>query len=262
MTALAALQQAFQSYVLGGDTDIATRIAGAPDVDPHRRLRIYFDAYRLRLVEVLAGDYEALQAVMGAEAFRAACLTYVETTPSIYRNVRWYGAGLPEFLRQTPTWSENVVLHEVASFEWTLTLAFDAPDTTVIRFDDLAAVPPDAWPELSFVLHPSLNLIQLRSNAPAMRKAVDAGEPLPEPNVLDEPRPWLVWRKELTACFRSLSEHEAWAINAAKNRATFTALCEGLCEWFAPEEAAPQAAGLLRQWVDDELISGLAEAPQ
>jgi hypothetical protein len=257
MRTLAALQQAFQSYVLRGEPDVAERIGGGERVDPQRRLRIYFDAYRLRLVEALATDYEALRALLGDEAFTAACRAYVEATPSVFRNVRWYGGGLPEFLRVTQPWSRDPTVYEVALFEWTLTLAFDAADAAVVRFEDLAGVPPVDWPALAFVLHPSVQIIELRTNAPAMRKATDAGDQLPEATMADDPRPWLVWRKELTANFRSLGEPESWALAAVRDGANFTALCEGLCGWFSPEEAATQAAGLLRQWVDGELISDL-----
>jgi hypothetical protein len=257
MSALAHLQQTFQGYVLREEAGLVERIAGGENVNPQRRLQIYFDAYRLRLVEALATDYEALRALMGDKAFGAACHAYVEATPSLFRNVRWYGGGLPEFLRVTRPWAEQPILHEVAAFEWTLTLAFDAPDAPVVRFEELARMPQQAWPVLGFVLHPSVHFLELRTNAPSLRKATDAGDPLPEAVVADDTKTWLIWRKALTTYFRSLSESESWALAAVREGANFTALCEGLCRWFSPDEAAPQAATLLRQWVDDELISDL-----
>jgi hypothetical protein len=119
-------------------------------------------------------------------------------------------------------------------------------------------MPQHAWPVLGFVLHPSAHLLELRCNAPSLRKAADAGDPLPEAVVGDKTKTWLIWRKELTAYFRSLSESESWGLKAVREGANFTALCEGLCRWFSPDDAALQAATLLRQWVDDELISDLA----
>ncbi|HTS54420.1 MAG TPA: DNA-binding domain-containing protein [Burkholderiales bacterium] len=257
MSPLANLQRTFQGYVLRGEPDVLDRITGGERVDPRQRLRIYFDAYRLRLVEALATDYEALRALMGDERFKTVCNAYVEATASVLRNVRWYGAGLPEFLRTTSPWSQQIILHELALFEWTLTLAFDAADHSAVRFEDLASVPQETWPALGFVLHPSVHLLELRTNAPALRKATDTGEALPEAVLASDSKTWLVWRKELTACFRSLSEPESWALTAVRGAADFTALCEGLCRWFSAEEAAPHAAALLRQWVDDELICGL-----
>ena len=255
---LAELQHGFQNYVLRGEPDVIACIAGAEGVDPRQRLRIYFDAYRLRLIEALAADYEALQKLLGSEQFSDACRSYVEATPSLFRNVRWYGAGLAEFLRTTAPWAQQPVLHELALFEWTLTLTFDAADYTPVRFEDLADLSPSVWPEMRFVLHPSAHLIALRSNAPALRKAADAGEPLPGAILADSTRPWLLWRKELTPRFRSLSEPESWALTAVKDGATFAALCEGLCRWSAAEQAPSDAATLLRRWVEDELIRQIA----
>lgn len=257
MTSLTDLQQAFQGYVLSGEPGLVDRIAGGDRVDPQQRIGIYFDAYRMRLVEVLATDYEALHALMGDEQFKSACRAYVEATPSPFRNVRWYGAALSEYLRVTQPWANQLILHEVALFEWTLTLAFDAADVAPVRFEDLASLPQQTWPALGFVPHPSAHWLDLRSNAPALRKASDAGEPLPEVLLAQDTRTWLIWRKQLTVYFRSLSEQESWALAAVRDGANFTALCEGLCRWFSPEEAASQAASLLRQWVDDELISDL-----
>jgi hypothetical protein len=257
MKALPELQREFQAYVLRGEGPIAQRIAGADKIDPARRLRIYYDAYRLRLAEALATDYEALRRFLGDEGFNAACRAYVEARHSEHRNVRWYGSELPEFLRITPPWSDDPLPCELALFEWTLTLAFDAADDPVVCFGDLAGLPQQAWPVLGLVLHPSVKLIDLRSNAPAMRKATDAGEALPAPSIDDQARTWAIWRKDLTPCFRSLGTPEAWALAAVRDGARFTALCEGLCGWYAPEEAARQAAQFLRQWVDDELIRGV-----
>jgi hypothetical protein len=127
-----------------------------------------------------------------------------------------------------------------------------------VSFDQLAALPGEQWPTVTLVLHPCVNLISLRTNAPAFRKASDAGEMLPEATLTEVPVSWLIWRRDYTACFRSLSEPEAWALRAVQEGAPFSVLCEGMCEWFEPEKAAPHAAGFLRQWVDDEVISGVS----
>ena len=134
MTALADLQHGFQRYLLRGEPGVIARIGGAEGIDLQRRMRIYFDAYRLRLVEALATDYEALRALLGREQFNDACCAYVEATPSLFRNVRWYGGGLAEFLRTTPPWAHQPVAYELALFEWTLTLAFDAAELPTARF--------------------------------------------------------------------------------------------------------------------------------
>src|SRR5262249_35445799 len=138
MSTLAELQQAFQGYLLRKAPALIDHFVATTNADPEKRLRVYFDAYRLRLVEALATDYEALRALLGVQTFTAACRAYIDVTPSEFRNLRWYGGGFPEYLRINSPWRKRRILHELAVFEWTLTLAFDAPDATAIRFEDLA----------------------------------------------------------------------------------------------------------------------------
>jgi hypothetical protein len=254
---LTALQRAFQDYILFGADGIAERIEPGRLGNHQRRLAIYRDGYRLRLVEALGTDFDALVATIGKQAFGDARRAYIEATPSVFRNVRWYGAGLATFLRNQPPWREQPWLADIAHFEWTLTLAFDAADAPHVRFEDLAALPADAWGELGLRLHPSVQMIELRANAAAIRMAVENATPPPEPELAADAVTWLVWRKDLSPHFRSLSEPEAATLRAAAEGSSFPALCAGLCEWFAPEEVAGVAAGWLRSWVDEQLIMEL-----
>jgi hypothetical protein len=193
---------------------------------------------------------------MGETSLRAALGAYVEAHPSVHRNVRWYGAALDEFLRRTAPWREQPWLAEIAAFEWTLTLAFDAADDAPLEFAKLAALPGEAWAGLRFRLHPSVHLLPLAFNAPAFRKAVDQGDGVPKPTVTDPPVTWLVWRKALSPHFRALEPAEAWALRAAQAGTSFPDICEGLCEFITPDEAPGTAANWLRAWIEDELVAG------
>lgn len=255
MHELNTMQSAMQQFVLEGDTRVAALIAPGPRDNSRARLAVYYNAYRERLVEALTTDFEALAAALGAEQFRAACLAYVAAVPSQWRNIRWYGGRLADFLAATPPWQDRPELGEIARFEWALTLAFDAADSPVVAFADLAALPLDAWGSLRIRFHPSLQLLSLRSNAPAFRKAVDTGEPLPAPSLQDVPVNWRVWRKDTNPHFRSLSAEEHWAIEAVRRGEDFPGLCEGLTEFVDPQEAPALAAGLLRTWTDDGLVA-------
>jgi hypothetical protein len=255
---LSAAQRALQQYVLAGDQQVCQLIAPGPRGNPERRLAVYYNAYRQRLVEALSTDFEALAALLGEARFRAACEAYVEATPSHFRNIRWYGSGLSGFLASTPPWRQRPELAEIARFEWTLTLAFDASDAPAAAFDDLAKLPPEAWGVLRIHLHPSLHLVSLRSNAPALRLAVDAGTRLPELRLREDPVDWAVWRKAGTPHFRSLAPEERWAMDAARRGEEFPALCEGLMNFTDSERAPALAASLLRTWVEDELVAGVS----
>ncbi len=257
MSSLPLTESRFQDYVLGTDSGIAAEIAGEDAGFRRARLDIYRDAYRLRLTEVLGSDYPALRSHAGSEWFEAVAAGYIATHPSVFRNVRWFGAALPGFLREQPGHQDRPVLADLALFEWTLGLAFDSPDQDTAGFADVAAVTPDAWPDLRFEVHGSLQTLELQTNAVAIWKAIDAGEPAVAAEMLAEPLVWAIWRKALSPYFRSLSADEAWALSAMRDGRNFGEICAGLCDWVAEDEAAPRAAQLLRSWVDEGWIAGL-----
>ena len=95
MSTLSDTQARFQAYVLAGEGGIVTEIAGADDAFQRTRLDIYFNAYRLRLAEALATDYEILKAHIGDEFFDTIARDYIDARPSVFRNVRWFGGLSP-----------------------------------------------------------------------------------------------------------------------------------------------------------------------
>ncbi|HKB82669.1 MAG TPA: DNA-binding domain-containing protein, partial [Burkholderiales bacterium] len=221
------------------------------------RMAIYRDAYRLRLIEVLGTDYEILHDYLGDEQFNTLASDYIAAHPSTFRNVRWFGGKLAEFLGRSPRFAEHPELAELAQFEWSLGRAFDSPDEDAVRFEEVAAVPPEAWPDLRFRPHPSLRTIPLRTNAVAIWKEIGSEGGSCAPETLPEPVTWAIWRKQHSPFFRSLENDEAWALKALHSQASFGELCAGLCEWVAEEEAAARAAGMLRGWVDEGWIAEL-----
>lgn len=254
MSALHSLQDRFQGFLLADETAIVADVVGNERVDARRRLGIYHDAYRSRLVEALRTDYTALARQMGEAAFEQAALRYILATPSAHRNLRWYGQSLPAFLRTTAPHCETPWMADLAEFEWNITLAFDAAELNSLTFEQVAALDPAAWPTARFDFHPSLRRLRLGSNAPVLRKAADEDAPAPTPEPYDAATDWMLWRKDLMVLYRSMTADEAWALDAARDGSDFTRLCEGLCEWVEPDAAAPRLAGLLRTWVDDGLI--------
>lgn len=261
MSALQTLQMQFQAFVLGDQTSILQRIAGADGIDPARRLKIYYDAYRSRLLEALRTDYSGLLALMGRDEFDRMASAFVEATPSLHRNLRYYGGALPAYLQNLHPYAERPWLRELGLFEWTISESFDAADIEPMNFEQMAGIDPDHWPLLTFRLHPSCQRLMLQTNAVSLRKAADADEPLPTPETFARPTEWLLWRQDLNVMFKSLPTEEAWAFDEVLSGATFTDLCEGLCRWTSPDEAANHAAGMLRTWVDAQLITAAVPAP-
>jgi hypothetical protein len=256
MSALKQTQGEFQRYVLRGEGGIAGEIAGPDDASRKTRLDVYYNAYRLRLIEVLGSDFEMLKAFAGEEAFDSIARAYIDAHPSAFRNVRWFGGSLPRFLREGARYCAHPVLAEIAEFEWTLGLTFDAPDAPVLDFDELAGLPAEAWASVAFRTHPSLHTLELRWNVPAIWNAIERDEEPPEPTSGGPPVTLAVWRRERNSNFRSLPSDESAVLHAAIGGATFPAICDRLARAHGEEAAAVRAAELLRSWVDLGWLSG------
>lgn len=257
MKNLPTLQSAFQSFILANDPAIHAAVVGTAKVDADTRLRIYADGYRLRLIEALDTDYPGLHSLAGDEEFDRLTRAYIDAQPSTFRSLRWFGNRLSDFLRTTKPYSGYPVFAEMAAFEWAMSDAFDAADSAVATIGDMAAIPPAAWPELTFALHASMQRLDLRWNVPTVWGAISAGEEPPALEANDHPIAWLIWRRDLLTYFRSLSVDEAWAVDTMQRGETFAVLCEGLTEWIDAQHVAGHAAGLLKQWLEDGLIRTL-----
>ncbi|MBT6275103.1 MAG: DUF2063 domain-containing protein [Chromatiales bacterium] len=257
MATLYELQRDFRHYLLGeaGAEQLLQHVErhGPDDVDA--RMRVYFDAYRLRLTEALKTDFSTLHAMAGDEQFNALCGAYIDQHPSTTASIRWFGRHLVEFLASSPPWNEYRIISDVAALDWAISLALDAADGSALGVDDLATVPQDAWPGLSFKPHPSVRTIDTTWNVGPLRSAADTDVEFPEQVRFDHPVRWLVWRQGMGALYRSMEVDEAFALEAVAYGECFAHICDGLCEWVDSQHAAMHAAGMLRRWVTDGVLS-------
>ena len=257
MSPLRGLQADFKSFLLNGDERMLERVVGSAKVSAPRRLAIYYDAYRLRLLEALDSNYPVLHAWMGDEEFDQLGLAYLEAHPSTHFSIRYFGHRLSEYLASSGTCRDKPWLGEMAALEWAMSEAFDAPDSPVVNLDAMASIPPEAWPEMRLTLHASVRRLYLRWNVPAIWKAIKEEQPPEEPMAGEWPQPWLVWRQDLKIFFRSQSVDEAWALDAVRSGEPFASVCEGLVEWIDAQNVALHAAGLLKRWMIDGIVSGI-----
>ena len=224
------------------------------------RLRIYYSAYRLRLIAALAVDYPALEALVGESAFEKLAAAYIDARPSTYRNLRWFGGALAEFLANDPTFGPQPVLAELAEFEWAQGLAFDADDAAQTSFEQIASVPPVNWPGLRFIAHPSLQLVESHWNVIAIWHAHRDHQEIPEPSRYQQAKTIAVWRRDFKTYFRTLDCDETWLWRAFAGGAGFGEACADFAAVtsLADTDAAQRAAGLLRGWVNEGWIQDYA----
>lgn len=257
--ALRALQRDMLHHVRAFDAgslqQVLPHVVSTEKVPAEDRLAIYANGYRLRLVEVLGGEFTLLQRVAGEALFERLCRDFIAAHPSPYPNIRWYGDKLAGFAASTTPFARRPVLAEIARFEWAVGLAFDASDAVLLPFEEVAALPPQSWPGMSFRLHPSVQRLDLHWNVPDLFKAEP--EAMPKPRRLSASRPWVVWRRDLSPRFRRLETDEAWMLDAVMRGEPFAEICEGLTHWASEDHAAQRAAGLLRHWIAEQMVSAV-----
>lgn len=256
MTAsLSELQAKFQARLLNDSHDIDPHLnAGGP------YMKAYDHAYKSRLVEILTEDFEGLHTLLGDENFFKTMGDYVDAHPSTSRSARWLGRHLSEWLRKSEAWAEHPAVISMASFEWMIGLAFDALDAKPVEVSDIGAVPPEAWPMLTFTFHPALNTAVLECEvAPFYQAVKQDAEPDAAPTRYEVPVTWAAWRdpESLIVMYRALDADEAAALTAAREGITFDGICDIIADLTEADEAAVRAAGLLRIWVESGWLIGL-----
>ena len=258
MSHLHDLQARFQAYLVTGDEAIENDIVSSADAQAEHRLAVYYNAYRIRLIDCLAIDSPALSKLTGRDSFEDLALDYLARHPSTHPSVRWFGRQLPVFLEREYRGQDHELLAEMAAWEWAQTMVFDAADSDgTVELEDMATVPPERWPSLTFEFKPALRWVDLHWNVPQIEQALEQETTLPRRERGEFAQRWLLWRRDLKTHWRSLDVHEAWAIEQAADGLAFADICEGLLEWIDASQAPLVGAGLLRQWAGDGLLRSL-----
>jgi len=266
MKQLAKLQHTFQDCVIHPGKPVSTAwVSASGRAAPETQLAIYTHAYAARLKEVLANDYPAVLMAIGDERFNRLADDYIQAHPSHYYSLRDFGRHLPGFVfgliqqdeSQEINWQAMPWLYELGLFEWTLGQAFDAADVTPFSEQDMAAIPPEVWPELKFVIHPSVQRLELEWNIPEMWQALTDDKPTEVTALRDTASPWLVWREQLITRFRSMQVDEQLALDKLCEGKSFDEICETLATLMSEDEVPLRAAGLLKGWLAQGLISGI-----
>jgi hypothetical protein len=258
-------QLAFAAAAADG-AEAGALLAGDPHGGPPR-LGVYRHAYRARLAEALADNFEILARAMGDEAFAALADAYITAHPSTHPSIRWFGHRLAEFMAASIDAGEDLVPHpafvDLARMDWALRAAFDAADAGALGRETLAGWAPQDFAALRLAAHPSVQQVRLDWAIEAAWRALREHDPdsgtepaLPAPE--EQPHTLLVWRRGLETLWRSVEPAEASLLEGLAAGESFGELCERAAA--IEDDAmdpAQRAAGTLAQWLDEGLISQL-----
>lgn len=255
MSTLANTQQNLQDYLLYGNMDgLQDLVVEHPHLNIDTRLKIYFDGYRLRLIEALTDDFEKLKIIMGEERFDKLAREYIDAQPSRFFSLRDFGGNFPEFLHNHADYQHIPFLAEMAKFEWAMAFTLDAADAIPLSMEYFSALPAEKWPELKIQFHPSVRMLQFSWDVPEIWYLIEQEEEERAPQASAMPVSWLIFRKDNRSYFRSCSEEEAWAYVYMQEQHNFAQLCEALSNRMPEDKIAAYALSILRLWLDEGLI--------
>ena len=222
-------------------------VRGADDADRKIRIRVYSDAYYLRLRDVLREDFPTVTTLLGADRFDEVVAGYLEQFPSEQPSVRHVGRAMAEFLRRRSDMQKCLV--DLAELEWARVEVFDAPDATCATIDDLVSVLADDWPALRFRAIPAMQILRVRFPVHQLWSGIGSLDLTAAETSLR------VWRKsDFQVLHAPMDERESAALNKMMSGEPFAAICETFAD-LSETDAAQQATALLARWIEDGIIS-------
>lgn len=287
MTSLNSLQSLFQEYITEPtrnninprENAILQRITNNYGLDAQSRLRIYYDGYRLRLFEVLLEEYPKLFLIMDEEYFTQAFLHYLLEFPSTHFSLRWFGQNFARFLQEYTPFSNTPYLSEMARFECSIRATMDAKDSSIFTIDQLKSIPLENWSDLLFKFAPGTSLHAFNWNiptlwgelenskidSPLLPDAITENEystlefyglenPIELLTELPTPEFWLIWRKDYSCQFKSLSPIQTMFAKGFEQGLTFGEICENLSEIVELEEVPQEAINCLITYINDACL--------
>ena len=177
---------------------------------------------------------------------------YIQKVYSHHPSLRYYSQYLPDLLRDEAPWNEAPELHELAKIEKAFCDSFDAADCTPAAVEDLAAIDPGHWPELTVRFNKSVQLIPTRYNSFLIWQALSDGKEPPE--VTEDSSTWLLWRRDLISQYLAVSTPEAEAFRIMQAGGSFSEMCESLLDHYDAQETPAQAVALLQGWLAEKMI--------
>ncbi len=221
-------------------------VRGRDDSERRTRIRVYSDAYLLRLRDVLREDFPRVAALLGTDQFDQVVENYLEEFPSDQPSVRHLGRVVAEFLRHREELPK--CLADLAELEWARIEVFDAPDAASATVADLISVVADEWPDLRFRVIPAMQT--LRAQYP-VHQLWSGDESL---DVSAAQTSLRVWRKDdYEVLHAPMDERESAALHKMIAGETFALICESFGD-LAAAQAAEEASGLLARWIEDGII--------
>jgi len=247
-TTLSALQKAFHDYLQGNSSAIEEKIMGKNAADVKRRLKIYQEAYQLRLLENLQKQYPVLYKWLGEKNFSDLSAAYEKTYTPDDVIMRRYGALLSTLLMK----QDEIFLSELARFEWAINEVLDeAPDVSLLSLTEIQRLSTEALLKATFSLQPALQCLSFDYPVPDFWQQCTKRRPRKIPLPSESPTDWIIWRKNLCPYYCRILPLEKKLLQALDTGINFEGLCDTAAQEIPEEEAANTVAQMLMRWLSN-----------
>jgi Putative DNA-binding domain len=253
MPSIANLQATALCGIMEGSKKVLPRALQPAHESIERASEI--DPDHLRMTNFLADDYEKLRTYVGEVRFNAMAEAYTAASPSRHANARWFGQGLPAWLKQSAHFAQHPECTELAELELALATAFDAVDVPSLNIELLAALRPEQIANTAFAFHPSLQTLSFAQNTVSLWSALQCEEQPPRPFIRDGAQTVMVWRQGNQSRFRILGDEEALVLARAREAVPFGSLYKMMAKNQDSDDNVPRAVTYLRGWFEAQILT-------
>jgi hypothetical protein len=214
------LQREFKKSIQGdNDSVLAAFKPGTENLPSELGLKIYRDGYFLRMRAFLEEDFPETFSLWTEAERKAMVRAYSKKYPSSSPTAADFGASFPAFLAARKWPKELAYLPDLATLEWALVRARNAPMLKPLGFERIATAMESDWERASFRFDPSMQIL-------------DSEWPLTD--IYDEPKlhykkgthSFLIYREAGEPSFRALEPSERAWLQALSTGISIGALCE------------------------------------
>lgn len=167
MPSLRETQAAFAAALFASEEEQAMLLLRGGRLCPRERLAVYRNNVLSTLRGALRDSYPVVHRLLGNAFFDHLATAFVRACPSRSGDLHDFGGEFADFLAEFPPCADYPYLPDVARLEWTCDRVFHAADHPPLDITRLAGIPPEAYNDIRFRLHPASGL--LASPYPVLR---------------------------------------------------------------------------------------------
>jgi hypothetical protein len=214
-------------------------------------LAVYRASYRARLIEAMRETFTRTARLVGDEAFHQAAAHHLVTHPPSGWTLDLVGEGFD--LTCCDLFADDNEVGEIAWLEWAMHRCFAAANAhpmTAAQLSELSdGFDPPAWARLRFGFAPGLALHRVRYDLVRLWQSLADVAQTADIALLDAPGRVAVRREGERPVFVRVDQHEALALAAMMNGASFGDACEALADAVGEAGAAQLAGASIGRWL-------------